>query len=364
MKPDDRSHPVLIVAPIGQDAAVMAELLDAEGISTCICDTLEECANRIDENAVALLLTQEGLESEGVALLMMKLKSQPSWSELPLIVLTGSGGGSRNPVHELAAAAVGTVTVLERPMHAATLLHAVEVAIRSRRRQYLVRDLLEGQQKSLTEIESTLERLRESEERYRKIAEHQKMLTAELSHRVKNTLASVQAIASQTRRFSREGEDFEAAFNGRIALLAQAHGLLTRTNWEGADMSDMVRTVLAPYPQISTGGVSLEGDSIILPPDRVLAMSMVLHELATNAAKYGSLSTPAGRVQIRWRRSNGEVRFLWREVAGPEVDPPQHRGFGTRLIERIASFELNGKSALLFAQDGVVCNMEFPLARS
>jgi len=203
---------------------------------------------------------------------------------------------------------------------------------------------------------------RESEERHRKIAEREKLLSSELSHRVKNTLTMVQAMAAQTRRHSTSLEEFETAFAGRIALLARAHGLLTRGAWTGATLSDIVRTTLSPHAQLDDGGVRVDGPEVLLPPKQVVAMSMILHELATNAVKYGSLSKPAGKLDVLWRDGGGKVALHWREKEGPAVTAPARQGFGSALIERLTSFELEGKASIRYELDGLACEIEFPAA--
>lgn len=142
---------VLIVAPLGQDASAIGTLLHAENIKTCMCRTLTECGERIGPLTGALVLTEEALERDEIPRLLERLRGQPRWSELPIIVLAGRGEVRQAALLELIAAAPGTITILERPMHAATLLHAIQVALRSRKRQYQLRDLLEEQERHVRE---------------------------------------------------------------------------------------------------------------------------------------------------------------------------------------------------------------------
>lgn len=199
----------------------------------------------------------------------------------------------------------------------------------------------------------------------RKRAEAERELLAnELSHRVKNTLAVVQALVMQTSADSVEG--FREAVTGRVNNLAQAHALLLQSHWQGADLEALARKVLAAYGQFQES-VGFEGPQLGLTPKQALGLSLVLHELATNAVKYGSLSNEGGRVYILWRLQESanpgrEISLHWHEQGGPEVKPPQNQGFGTRLIERACEYELDGQVELSFEREGLTCHIVFPLA--
>lgn len=201
----------------------------------------------------------------------------------------------------------------------------------------------------------------------RKRAEqHQKMLLAELSHRVKNTLAVVLSIASQTRRRSASLEEFDEAFRGRILALANAHGLLTASRWEEARIDALISEALRPYMRGDDTKYRAAGPEISLTPKTALTVALVLHELATNAAKYGALSSSTGYIEIRWSREARDtgpwVRLSWSESGGPKVGAPARRGFGADLIERSIAHELGGKVQLAFCEDGLRCEITFPLA--
>jgi PAS domain S-box-containing protein len=195
--------------------------------------------------------------------------------------------------------------------------------------------------------------------------ERQRRMTRELDHRVKNVLALVQALAFQTLEAGGPPEAFADAFAGRLDALARAHGLLTATGWAGADLRDLVEETLAPYLD-GNAGTAADGPAVALPPRRAVSLAMVLHELATNAAKYGALSVPGGRVEVRWsvdRGGEGEprVRLVWREAGGPAVREPEHKGFGTALIEQTIEADLDGSGELRFGRDGLVCELAFTL---
>jgi CHASE1-domain containing sensor protein/two-component sensor histidine kinase len=199
----------------------------------------------------------------------------------------------------------------------------------------------------------------ESEVEARRAAEEaRELLVAELNHRVKNTLATVQSIASQSLREGRSAAEARETFEARLIALSHAHDLLTRENWRGAELSEIVREETLPYAE----RVAAEGPQVRLPPGTALALAMALHELATNAAKYGALSTPEGRVSIVWKLPSGRLDLTWRESGGPPVTAPAARGFGTRMITQGLSRQLRGTVDLAFKPGGVVCCIEIPLA--
>jgi len=197
----------------------------------------------------------------------------------------------------------------------------------------------------------------------RKRAEaRQKSLLDELNHRVKNTLATVQSLAAQTMRGDRDRDEQREAFEERLLALSRVHNQLAREQWESADLGRIVHDIVAPFGQER---VSVDGASTKLASVAALPLAMVLHELATNAAKFGALSAPEGRLALGWKieRVNGarRLRIDWRESGGPEVQPPVYRGFGSRLLERSVGQELRGSAQLDFDPAGLRCRLEIPL---
>ena len=200
----------------------------------------------------------------------------------------------------------------------------------------------------------------------RKFAEeHRAVLAHELTHRVKNTLATVGAVVSQTLRDAASLEDARNAVEGRIASLGTAHELLLRDEIEGAAIGDIVEKVLAPFIDRNGRRITMAGPAIHLTPEVTLALSMALHELATNAVKYGALSTGAGRVVIAWALTGANAArrftFTWVEEGGPPVAPPSRTGFGTRMIERVLSRHVRGKATIHYPPDGVRFAIEAPI---
>ena len=197
----------------------------------------------------------------------------------------------------------------------------------------------------------------------RKLAEEQQtVLVAELNHRVKNILAIVQSVAGQTLRASPSLPAFNKAFSGRIQAVSIAHDILTQTRWTGIALNELLATALGPYG-VSEGRFVTEGPPVLLQARLVLPLSMVLHELATNASKYGALSTPSGRVTISWQLLEDGHRLVvtWLERGGPEVEGSGTRGFGSTLIERVVRFDLDGEAEISFEPAGVRCVLSFAL---
>lgn len=200
----------------------------------------------------------------------------------------------------------------------------------------------------------------------RQAEEQQRFLLDELNHRVKNTLATVQSIASQTVRSTPEPASFKAAFEGRLLALSKTHDLLTRNSWRAAGLRDIAEQELAPYRKESDDRIAIEGPNVRLPPRHAINLGLILHELATNAVKYGSLGTPMGRIELRWAvKPNGEgvenLDLHWQESDGPPVQSPVREGFGSKLIRRGIEGELAGKLAIDFAPSGVVYDISVPI---
>ena len=179
----------------------------------------------------------------------------------------------------------------------------------------------------------------------------------ELSHRSKNLLSVIQAMAQQTARRSPSTEHFLDRFNARIQGLASSQDLLVNQDWRGASLEDLVRQQLYPFADGEANRIEVKGPQIVVTPDAAQTIGLALHELATNASKYGALSGPAGRLTVQWTLEpvNGapHFRMSWREQGGPPVDPPEHSGFGRLLIERLTADKLNATPLLMFAREGV-----------
>jgi PAS domain S-box-containing protein len=192
------------------------------------------------------------------------------------------------------------------------------------------------------------------------------MLIRELTHRVKNTLSTVQSIAWQALRSSSDLEVIRESIESRLFALSRSHDLLIRENWEGAGLLDLVKTALEPFG-VGDGRSErflIRGENVGLLPKATLALGIAFHELATNAVKYGAFSNETGLILIAWKmepRPEGNRLVLqWREKDGPPVTPPSRKGFGSEVIERGLSHELGGTAQLDYQRDGVTCTIDLP----
>jgi two-component sensor histidine kinase len=180
---------------------------------------------------------------------------------------------------------------------------------------------------------------------------------------VKNVLACVAAVAQHSREFSKSADEFFKVLNGRINALANTHALLSRSRWQGVGLDELVRTELAFCAK--EGSALIEGPQVALTAEATQPVAMVLHELATNAAKYGALSNGHGQVSVRWRRpsrgrSSGKLVLEWRERGGPPVIAPKAIGYGTSVIRDLIPYELDGVVDYELARDGACCRLEIP----
>ena len=201
--------------------------------------------------------------------------------------------------------------------------------------------------------------LRDISER-KKSEEHKTLLNRELSHRVKNSLTVIQSIAQHTLRSTPDPAAFADAFQGRLQALASAHEILTTADWAGAEFKALARQQLAPYLSNGDARLELNGPVVVLDPEIATSLALILHELATNASKYGALSVPAGSVSLAWNVNTNDtsprLHITWRETGGPPVNPPTRRGFGSQLIE-ISGLEVEQN----FAPSGLICDLEIAL---
>jgi PAS domain S-box-containing protein len=191
-------------------------------------------------------------------------------------------------------------------------------------------------------------------------------LLAELNHRVRNNLVTVQSLAHHTKLTTNSPDEFELVFNARLMALSRAHDVLMRETWASAALVDLLAGTLAPYEIEGFPRVTLAGPEVRLSPTAAVTLNLAFHELATNAAKFGALSRPEGRVAVTWSidaaRGDKAVELNWRESGGPEVSAPHRRGFGLRLIERGAPRELGGSAVIDFATNGLACAFQLPLS--
>ena len=204
----------------------------------------------------------------------------------------------------------------------------------------------------------------------RKLAEeHQKMMLDELNHRVKNSLATIQSIAFQTRRNAPTADEFDLSFDARLRALAGAHDLLSQKSWEGTALSEVLSQTLAPHMATDEAGqenIAFSGPAIHLGPNATITLGMAFHELATNACKYGALSSKRGRLSVQWRVDRtvapARVKLTWTESDGPKVETPRRRGFGSRLIKDGLARELGADVTIDYDPAGLCCTIDLPVS--
>lgn len=192
---------------------------------------------------------------------------------------------------------------------------------------------------------------------------HLRLLLRELTHRSKNLLAVIQAMARQTARHAGSIDSFLTQFGARLQALAASHDLLIRESWYGASLNELVRSQLSSYLDGISRQVSIEGPEITLKPEAAQNLGLALHELSANAVRFGALSTPDGQVSIEWRRAavpDAPVEFSWREAQGPRVRPRRKRGFGTMVIETNLTRALDAKVDMVFDPGGLKCEVVIP----
>ncbi len=192
----------------------------------------------------------------------------------------------------------------------------------------------------------------------------QRILLEELHHRVKNTLATVQAIVSQSLRSAEDVEQGRNAIESRLEALGRVHDLLLRTNWGRARLAELLRMATEPFEAAGTGQFLIQSSNIDVASGAALPLAMTLNELCTNAVKYGALSSPEGCVKITTKvdKRAKQFRLTWAETGGPLVQEPTHRSFGMRLIEKSFVSQIQGAAQVKFEPTGLVCNIDVPLA--
>ena len=188
------------------------------------------------------------------------------------------------------------------------------------------------------------------------------LLVAELSHRVKNTLATVVSIARQSFAKGATLDSARKSFEGRLRALAQTHTRLAEANWESVPLAALIEDEIAPYRDESGNNLVTDGPPVSFTPKQAVVLGMAFHELATNAAKYGALSGKSGTVHVAWQcAADGTLVLDWRERGGPPVSPPKRAGFGRLLLERALAADLKGDVTLDFRPEGLACRITLPL---
>ena len=345
---EHRDETVLVLAPLGRDAELACHTLGEAGLHCRLCHSIEDFNAQPAESYGTVLLTEEVLTEAAVRTVTALLDAQPTWSSLPITILIGRPSGRTGLIRRSPAETLGSrqsIIVLERPVRIATFKSVMRSAVLARQKQYQLRDQLIARQ----EAEA-----------------HARMLTEEMKHRIKNSLALIGAIASQTFRHTRPIQDSLETFSARLKSMALAQDVLTQETGDDASLHQLISQALKPYRQPDAPDrIAISGPEIRIGGRRSTSLTMAMHELATNALKYGALSVDAGRVTVSWRVEEvsgiRRLQIEWRERGGPPVTPPEKRGFGSRLVERGLAMELGGKAEIAFKPEGIVCEITAPI---
>ena len=337
-----RTPEVLILAPMGRDAQIAVSILSTNEISSRICANLQEVPPLL-ESAQCLVIAEEALISADRKHFAAWFENQPAWSDFPIVLLTKRG----NEFDKRLAFLDRYLIVLERPFLASSLANSVRSALRARARQLEVKSYIEQKDE---------------------VARRQRLLIRELHHRVKNTLANVAAMMGATARSNGSIDDFVREFSARIVSLADTHSMLTDDYWQMASLQKVLEGELGRYETSRGPRIRLEGPMVSLVADIAVPIGMAIHELASNASKFGALSRPEGRLDVRWSigafNDAQIVNFEWQEHGGPKVEQPNRRGFGTTLLEKVVAVQCDAKVELIYHPDGFRFTMALPLRDS
>ena len=331
---------VLILAPYRKDADYIAELVSGHGIPAEMCRNASSLAEALLDPPGVLVSTHEAISRRVLDTVGTHLAAQPDWSELPIVILLDEAAPQARISAALETAWPRSRLIFyQRPVAPLELVSGIQSALLARHPQREVRDHLE----------------REAE------------LRRELNHRVKNILASIMSIFQMTRRGAETLDDFAKDFEGRLTSLAEVHSAVFRAGGEAVSLVEVAEKTFAPYRD---GGphdrILIEGPPLMVTRDSATTLGLCLHELATNAIKYGALSVPDGRATLRWALSSGDdpaLRLEWTESGGPSVTPPSRTGYGTRYLRAALTGLFGAPPAIDYPKDGLSCVAVGPVSR-
>ncbi len=336
--PDDHASldHVLVLAPYRRDADYLRQLLAEQNLDVRICPQNTGIGPCLSASPGVLVATHEALTPDVVASVGTWLEAQPSWSEMPIVVLLDRTSNQPRVKTALAQAWPRARQLFyQRPVTPVELVSGVQAAILARLRQRDVRDHIDR------EIE----------------------LRRELNHRVKNILASVASIFEMTRRGTNDLETFAQDFRGRLEALSNVHSAVFHADGEAVSIRDVVELTFEPYNLPGKARVVSDGPTVMLSRESGTTLALCLHELATNAIKYGGLSIPAGQVHFTWGVAGDDLWIRWAELGGPTVVEPARSGYGTRYLRSAFASLFGQKPTLTFDTDGLICVVKGRLSR-
>jgi two-component sensor histidine kinase len=329
---------VLILAPYRKDASYTASLLQERGVQARAANPAD-LESVLEEAPGVLVVTHEALEPAAIAAVGKFLERQPNWSEIPIVVLLDRRAPQSRIQAALSAAWPRSRRIFyQRPVAALELISGIQSALLTRARQRDVRDYLE----------------RETE------------LRRELNHRVKNILATVISIFEMTRRGATSADALAEDFKGRLKALSNVHSTVFAAGGESVALMDVAQSILAPYSSDGQSRIVIEGPEVLLSREAGTTLALCLHELATNAIKYGSLSRPEGGIRLEWEiASNSEptLTLRWIESGGPPVVDPSRVGYGTRYMRAALTALFGQPPDFTFASSGLKFTIRGLLSR-
>jgi two-component sensor histidine kinase len=334
---DASAQRVLITAPFRRNAIALGDILSKHDVLSTVCLDANDLAQELKGEPAAVILSQEALTPRILEALSGYLTAQPDWSELPALLLLDADRQKSPLIARLRAYLPRCkLIVLQRPVRPLELVTSVQTAVAARRRQLQLRDHIALQEE----------------------------LQRELNHRVKNVLANVFAIFHMTMRQSASLEEFKAGFEGRLTALSSAHSALVMSS-ELQTIGEVAELILAPYRSSDVERVTIVGPPLAMRRGPAITLALCLHELATNAVKYGALSAPQGRVALEWSQQldGGQalLRLRWTERDGPPVSAPSRRGYGTAFLRSAIASGMNGRIELSYLPLGLACEITAPL---
>jgi two-component sensor histidine kinase len=329
---------VLILAPYRRDAEYMGRLLTEHDIAIVPC-TATELAIHLATGPGVLVTTHEALTPNLITTIAEHLHAQPPWSEMPIVVLLDRASPNARIRAALETAWPRSRQLFyQRPLAPVELVSGVQSALLARLRQRDVRDHIDR------EVE----------------------LRRELNHRVKNILASVSSIFEMTRRGAANVEALAEDFSGRLQALSSVHSAVFQAEGKSISIAEIAALTFDPYRQKGTSRIEAHGPPVTLTGAAGTTLALCLHELTTNAIKYGALSRPEGRVTFRWKVITDirpDLLMQWQETGGPPVVVPSRTGYGTRYLRSALASLLGGKPEFDFAAGGLRCEVQGPLSR-
>lgn len=327
---------VLVLAPYRRDADYLRQLLSEHDLEVRICSTGDPIGSFLEAGPGVLVATHEALTPAVVAAVGDWLADQPRWSEMPIIVLLDRSSPQLRVKEALGRAWPRARQIFyQRPVTPVELVSGVQAAFLSRLRQRDVRDHIDR------EVE----------------------LRRELNHRVKNILASVTSIFEMTQRGAETLDEFSRDFRGRLGALSDIHSAVFHADGEVVSIQEIVDLTFAPYRLPGQTRVVADGPTVMLSRETGTTLALCLHELATNAIKYGGLSVPTGQVHFTWGVAGDDLTIHWQESGGPSVVVPSRRGYGTRYLVSAFTGLFGQKPIMTYDPEGLICAAKGPLSR-